>query len=200
MRSRGWLMLGMLAFPALASAQTLKEADLVGGWRAELERPDKPGKLIGWLVLWPDGLWAYGGPLMGHNHGGARWRLVGDTLWLADDYFPYYHPMVDPRVEALRAKGHALGVMDMDVIRNRKPYPVPDSVYWSPTFRDTTSSCAQGTPGLGGCGTWVYKVSKKDQQLFLVRLDSLSRTTDRVATKAVLKPDSLADCDWLGCR
>lgn len=199
--SSSWVpLMGMLAFPALVSAQTLKEADLVGGWRAELEHADSFGKSTGWLVLWPDGLWAYGGPLMWHKHGGARWQLVGDTLWLANDYEFYYHKMIAPRMRALQEKGNVLGVMDMDVIRNRVSFPVTDSIYWSKTFRDTTSECAQGTPGLGGCGTWVYKVSKKGQQFALVRLDSLSRATESVATKVVLKRDSLVNCNWLGCR
>ena len=85
-------MLGMLAFPALATAQTVKTADVVGAWQAELEHADSVGKSRGWLVLWPDGLWWYGGNLMQDAHGGARWRLVGDTLWLANDYGPYFHP------------------------------------------------------------------------------------------------------------
>jgi hypothetical protein len=91
-------------------------------------------------------------------------------------------------------------VMDPGILKQRPPYPVPDSVYWSPMFRDTTSVCAQGHPGKGGCGTWVYKVSKHGDTLSLVRLDSLSRATSTVATKAVLTRDTLLNCFPLrGC-
>jgi hypothetical protein len=191
----------MLAFPTLAVAQTVKEADLVGGWQAELKHVGSDTTSRGWLVLWPDHLWWYGGPLMGHGHGGARWRLVGDTLWLGNDYVPYFHSMIDRRIVAIQDKGYGLGVMDMDVISKRPPYLVPDSVYWSKNFRDTTSACAQGNPGKGGCGTWVYKVSKKGQQFYLVRIDKLSRATQTVATKAVLKRDTLLNCEWIsGCK
>src|SRR5689334_12960749 len=156
MQSHGWFILGMLAFPTLAAAQTqtVKEADLVGGWAAQLEFGDSAGESSaapGWLVLWPDGLWWYGGALMSHGHGGARWRLVGDTLWLANDYFPYFHTMIDKRIVAIQEAGYGLGVMDMDVIMQRPPYPVPDSVYWSKTFRDSTTACATASV----CGTWV---------------------------------------------
>ena len=179
MRSRGWLILGMLAFPTLAAAQTVTKADVVGGWRAEFEH-DSLGKAMGlgtngWLVLWPDGLWAYGGSLMNHYHGGARWRLVGDTLWLGNDYTPYFHPMIGPRMRMIQVKGYGLAVMDTDVISKRPPWLVPDSVYWSKAFRDTTTAC-DGTAN-PQCGTWVYKVSKSDQGLYLVRLDELSRNT-----------------------
>src|SRR5881394_574528 len=104
MWSRGWLILGVLTFPAPASAQAMKAADIVGGWRAvKIEYPDsmilpmhhKVEDLE--LMLWPDGLWMYQGPLMVQAHGGARWRLIGDTLWLGNDYEPYYHPIFDPR-------------------------------------------------------------------------------------------------------
>ena len=79
MRSRTWLVLSMLAFPALASAQTVKEADLIGGWRAEVELADSAGTSPAWLVLWPDGLWWYGGALMWHHQG------VRGGGWLAAD-------------------------------------------------------------------------------------------------------------------
>jgi hypothetical protein len=202
MRLRGWLLSSLLlALPVPAVAQTVKESDLIGGWRAELQHADSTGTSIGWLVLWPDHLWWYGGALMWHHHGGARWRLVGDTLWLANDYIPYFHPMIDPRIVAIQKKVYGLSVMDMDVIKDRGPFPVPDSIYWSKTFRDTTSTCAQGTPDAGGCGTWVYKVVIKDQKVTLVRLDELSRATETVATKAVLTRDTLSNCQWIsGCR
>jgi len=195
MRSRDWLVLGMLMFPATATAQMVKEADLVGGWMAELEHSDDPGGNFGtrgWLLLWPDGLWAYGGDLMVHSHGGARWRLVGDTLWLGNDYEPYYHPMIALRI---RSDHLTRAITDTSVINKRPPYPVPDSVYWSKSFRDSVTSCATKTI----CGTWVYKVSKKGEQLHLVRLDNLSRATGSVATKAVLTRDSLVNCGWTGC-
>lgn len=203
MRARNWLVLGILAFPALVSAQTVKEADLIGGWRAEVEHADSVGKELGthsWLVLWPDGLWWYGGALMWHQHGGARWRAVGDTLWLANDYLPYFHGMIDTRILAIQQKGYGLSVMDKDVIRDTGgPFDVPDSVYWSKDYRDATRECV-GSMGTDQCGTWVYKVSKKDQQLYLVRLDSLSTATGSVATKAVLTRDTLLNCEWIsGC-
>jgi hypothetical protein len=193
----------MLVFPGLAVAQTVKKADLVGGWKAELEYaepestyPTRGGTSRASLVLWPDGLWWYGGPFMNVKHGGARWRLVGDTLWLGNDYSPYFHPMIAPRILAIQEKGYGLGVMDMDIINQRPPYPVPDSVYWSKAFRD--AGCLQNP---GRCGTWVYKVSKRGQRLYLVRLDSLSKETESVAIKAVLKRDSLLKCSWLsGCK
>lgn len=196
MRSPRWLLLGMLMFPALASAQTVKKADLIGGWEAELEQPperDGAGSLA-WLILWPDGLWWYGGPLTSDIHGGARWRLVGDTLWLANDYDFYFHQMIGNRLSAYTEKNLPYGIMDTAIINNRGPFPVSDSIYWSKTFRDTTSQCAEGTSGQGGCGTWVYKVSKQGQQFVLVRLDSLSQGVMKVATKAVLKRDSLVKC------
>jgi hypothetical protein len=201
MRLQGWLLLGMLASPTLVAAQTVKEADLIGGWQAEVELEGHTAPSRAWLVLWPDGLWWYGGPFMHHNHGGARWRLVGDTLWLGNDYVPYFHTMIDKRIMAIQAKGYGLAAMDMDVINKRPAFRVPDSVYWSKAFRDTTSVCAQGIPGKGGCGTWVYKVSKKDQQISLVRIESLSREIHVVASKAVLKRDTLLHCQWIsGCK
>lgn len=185
----------MLALPTLARAQAVKQADLVGAWQAEVELADQKEKLQAWMVLWPDGLWWYGGDLMWHRHGGARWRLVGDTLWLGNDYAPYFHPMIHTRIDALREKGYSdLGTMDMDIIKQREPFDVPDSIYWSQAFRDTTSACAGSNP----CGTWVYKVSVQDQQISLVRLDSLSRATKTVATKAVLKRNALVNCQWSG--
>jgi len=188
----------MLTFPSLAAAQTVKEVDLVGAWRAEVEHGDSVGNALGthaWLVLWPDSLWWWGGALHYHTHGGARWRLVGDTLWLGNDYEPYFHPMIQPRIEAIQEKGYGLAAMDMKIIGNREPYDVPDSIYWSKAFRDSVTACSgQGKQ----CGTWVYKVSKRDQHLYLVRLDSLSRNTRSVATKAVLTRDSLTTCHWLG--
>jgi hypothetical protein len=194
----------MLLCPTLVAAQVVTRPDVIGGWKAEVEHSDESGNALGkdaWLVLWPDGLWWYGGALMFHRHGGARWRLVGDTLWLGNDYEPYFHPMIDKRIVALQDKGYGLSVMDPDIIANRLPYPVSDSIYWSPAFRDTTSACAQGTPGAGGCGTWVYTVAKKGQQLVLTRLDNLSRATRSVASNAVLTRDSLAHCHWIsGCK
>jgi hypothetical protein len=194
----------MLMCPTLAITQTVKRSDLVGGWKAELGYTNNPGDVLGteaWLVLWPDGLWWYGGAFMAHYHGGARWRLVGDTLWLGNDYKPYFHPMIDKRIVAIQMKGYGLSVMDKEIIDKRLPYPVSDSIYWSKTFRDTTSGCAGGIPGKGGCGTWVYKVSKKGQQLVIVRLDSLSRETQTVAARAVLTRDSLERCHWMsGCK
>ena len=69
---------------------------------------------------------------MWRGHGGARWWMVGDTLWLTNDYVFYFHPMAEPQIYALRAKGYGdLGTMDTDIIKNRAPYPVSDSVYWS---------------------------------------------------------------------
>lgn len=202
MQPRSWLVLGMLTFPVLAAAQTVTKADVVGGWRAELEHADTGKNGLGgmtgahgWLVLWPDGLWAYGGSLMYHLHGGARWRLVGDTLWLGNDYEPYFHPMIDYRTAGIQSKGYGLAVMDTSVINKRPPWPVPDSVYWSKAFRDSTTACATATI----CGTWVYKVSKRDRELYLVRLDRLSRATKGVAVKAVLKRDSLMGCNWTSC-
>jgi hypothetical protein len=204
MRIRSWVLLGILTFPTFAAAQTVKPSDVIGGWKADVEHSDESGKALGndaWLVLWPDGLWWYGGAFMGHQHGGARWRLVGDTLWLGNDYQPYFHPMIDKRIVAIQRKGYGLAVMDSAVIQHRLPYPVSDSVYWSRAFRDTTSTCAQGTPGKGGCGTWVYKVSKKGKQLVLTRIDTLSRATESVATHAVLTRDSLERCHWIsGCK
>lgn len=204
MRVRSWVIVGMLMIPALAAAQNVKHSDVIGGWKADVEHSDPSGEALGkdaWLALWPDGLWWYGGAFMGHAHGGARWRLVGDTLWLGNDYQPYFHPMIDKRIVALQQEGYGLAVMDSAVFANRLPYPVPDSIYWSQAFRDTTSTCAQGTPGQGGCGTWVYKVSKQGKQLVLTRLDGLSRATESVATKAVLTRDSLERCHWIsGCK
>lgn len=191
-----------------AATSPITESDVIGAWSAALRfkvhdvaaggwsAPDSVGR--GWLVLWPDHLWWYGGALHWHFHGGARWRLVGDTLWLANDYDPYFHPMIGPRIMALEAKGYGLAVMDSAIIHNRPPYPVPDSLYWSAQFRDTTSTCAQGTPGKGGCGTWVYKVSKQGQDLVLTRLDNLSRATATVATWALLKRDTLVGCNPIG--
>ena len=198
MRIAGWLSAGLvLGFPPLSSAQTVKKADLVGGWEAELEPP--PGRegeagWRAWLVLWPDGLWWYGGPLTADRHGGARWRLVGDTLWLGNDYIPYFHPIVGPRLQVYTRKKIPYGVMDTAIINGRSAFPVPDSVYWSKTFRDTTTACAEGIPGQGGCGTWVYKVSKQGQHFVLNRLDHLSQGVRKVANRAVLKRDSLVGC------
>lgn len=204
MRARKWLIIGMLAFPTLGIAQQVKRSDLIGGWKAEVEHSDEAGKAMGkdaWLVLWPDGLWWYGGAFMTHQHGGARWRLVGDTLWLGNDYEPYFHPMIDKRIVAIQRKGYGLSVMDQEIIGQRLPYPVSDSVYWSKAFRDTVSECAQGEPGKGRCGTWVYKVAKNGRQLILVRLDGLSRETQSVAIRAVLTRDSLERCHWIsGCK
>jgi hypothetical protein len=149
----------------------------------------------GWLALWPDHLWWYGGALHWHFHGGAQWRLTGDTLWLANDYNDYFHPMIEKRILALEAKGYGMAVMDSAIIRNRPPYPVPDSIYLSAAFRDTTSACAQGKPGKGVCGTWVYKVSKQGQNILLTRLDALSRGTETVASSAVLMRDTLVGCE-----
>jgi hypothetical protein len=191
---RRWLILGALAFPALGAAQTLKEADLVGGWQGEVEHADAnpSGGTRMTLVLWPDGLWEYTGALMGHEHGGARWRLVGDTLWLGNDYLPYYHPIINTRQEEV-FKNH-LGVWDTLLVKRRRPYPVPDSVYWSQAFRDTTTACSIVGDALQ-CGTWVYKVSvlerqdSRVQRVSLVRIESLSRSTASVAVRAVLTRD-----------
>lgn len=198
MQSRGWLILGILVFPALASAQAVKEADMVGGWKGEIERAGADGveENVGptGLILWPDGLWAFRGAFVSDQHGGARWRLIGDTLWLGNDHVPYWHQMSQTRLSAIGKKGQNPAAMDMDVIAQRPPYPVPDSVYWSKAFRDTTTAC--GPP----CGTYVYKVSVKDRQdsavrqVSLVRLDSLSTAAQGAATTAVLTRDSLVDC------
>lgn len=209
MRLRGWVVLGMLAFTAPAAAQTVKATDLVGAWWAELGEPgDQAEKSRVALVIWPDGLWWFaGGVFLDENHGGARWRLLGDTLWIANDYVPYFHPMIEKRILAIQAKGYGLGVMDAESITSRPPFPVPDSVYWSPIFRDSTNTCADstvGTPGHGGCATAVYKVLRKDRQLSLTRLDGLSRNAGRGPSrgaKVVLTRDSLVNCHWeFGCR
>ena len=205
MRSRKWLwMLGLLASPGWAAAQTVTEADLVGGWRGvEVELPDttiaryysgNPDSVDAnalELVLWPDHLWSYEGPLYPpHGHGGARWRLVGDTLWLGNDYEPYYHPILNHRWFADEIKGLPYWSLDRDVISNRPPLPVSDSVYWSSIFRDTTTACAGS--GRYGCGTWVYQVSRQGQRLSLVFLDRLSRRPQDVARKAVLERETPA--------
>jgi hypothetical protein len=177
------------------------EADLIGAWTAELGFAGSDSTKRGWMVLWPDHLWWYGGPLMWHLHGGARWRLTGDTLWLANDYQPYFHPMIEKRILAIQRKGENLSIMDPEVFASRPPYPVPDSVYWSPRFRDTTSTCAQGKPGQGGCGTWVYHVSKIGSELSLILLDGVSRATESVAPRVRLRRDTtLVSCEPIvGC-
>ena len=131
---------------------------------------------------------------MAHGHGGARWRLVGDTLWLGNDYEPYYHPIINTRQQEV-SQNH-LGVWDTLLVQRRRPYPVPDSVYWAPAFRDTTRTCAPITEEKPWqCGTWVYKVAvleRRDsliQKISLVRIESLSRATASVAVKAVLTRD-----------
>ena len=128
--------------------------------------------------------------------GGARWRLVGDTLWLGNDYVPYFHPMIEERIVAIERKKYGLSVMDTSIINKRPRYPVSDAVYWSKTFRDTVTACAPEHDNPGGCPTWVYKVSKKDDKLYLERIESLSRATKSVATRAILTRDSLANCEW----
>lgn len=198
MRSRSWLVLGILTFPAAAYAQTVTEADVIGAWRAEVEHADSEGRALGaeaWLVLWPDSLWWYGGALMRHGHGGARWRLVGDTLWLGNDYKPYFHGMITGRILNTNQKGYGLAVMDTAIIKATRPTPfeVPDSIYWSKDFRDSADECSGDYP----CGTWVYQVTKRGQQLHLVRLDSLSRSTASVAGKAILTRDTLLHCEWI---
>ena len=129
---------------------------------------------------------------------------MGDTLWLGYDYIPYFHPMVEPRIFALQAKGYRdIGIIDMAIVDRRPPYPVPDSIYWSQAFRDSISACASRTPGPGfpgGCGTWGYRVSRQGQKLSLVLLDSLSRAVKTVATHVVLMRDSLVNCNAVaGC-
>ncbi len=202
MRRRNWLVVGALICPGLVWAQTVKDADIVGAWVAELEHAEDDEKSRGWLVLWPDGLWWYGGPLMWHGHGGARWRLVGDTLWLSNDYEPYFHPMIEKRIWAMNAKGQGLAVMDSAVMKERPSFPIPDSLYWSKAFLDsTTHACTSGEIPSVVCGMWVYQVSIRGPQRQLIRLDRLSRATKRVATQILLRRDSLLHCDPLsGCR
>ena len=185
MRSRSWLGLGMLMFALPACAQTVTQADIIGAWRMELEYPGRNEKEMVGVMLWPDGLWYYtGGAFLTQNHGGARWRLVGDTLWLANDYAPYFHPMAQPRVrKMLAAHGH-LGHLDAEINSNGTPFPVPDSVYWSQAFRDTTSTCAG--PNNSPCATWVYRVSKHDRQVSLAALEHLSRPAKYQAIKGAL--------------
>ncbi len=198
------MVLGIVVFPALAPAQTpqtIKKADVIGAWQADVELEGKEGKSRAWLVLWPDGLWWYTGQFMVHAHGGARWRLVGDTLWLSNDYEPYFHPMIDKRIVAIKAKKYGLAVMDTAVIRSRPPFPMPDSVFWSKAFIDSTSrGCASHAIDSSVCGMWVYKVSVSDRRVHLTRIEGLSRATQTVATKAVLTRDSLVNCNPIsGC-
>jgi len=217
MWSRGWLVWAMLAVPPVAAAQTVKEADLVGGWRGEVtpgyDLPSQCGAAScpmervtrSWVVLWPDHLWWFSGPISDLGHGSARWRLVGDTLWLANDYDDYMMPMVDPRIEVYRAKGYQnFATIDPAVIKSRSPFPVPDSVYWSKTFRDTVSAClGNRDAGHLPCDTWVYKVTKNGEQLSLRLLTDLSRGHNRSAAQMVLTRDSVVTCgnahDTRGC-
>lgn len=191
MRVRGWLVGAMLMFSPLAAAQaqTVKAADFHGGWLVKAGYDD--GKESdAYLLFWPDGLWYFN--YLNTGHGGARWRLVGDTLWLANDFYPYYNSMIGPRIEALRAKGYGdLATMDMDIIGTRMPFAVPDSVYWSKAFRDSTRTCANTIP----CETWVYKVSKRGQQILLARIDNLTRIPQDFAAKMeFIRRDSLTTC------
>jgi len=136
-----------------------------------------------------------------HGHGGARWRLLGDTLWLSNDYEPYFHTMIDKRIAAIDAKKYGLAVMDTAVIRSRPPFPMPDSIFWSKAFIDSTNSgCASNAIDSSVCGMWVYKVSVRDRRVHLTRIESLSRATETVATTAVLTRDSLVNCNSVsGC-
>jgi hypothetical protein len=206
MRVRKWVVLGVLgvlAYHPTTAAQQLKTTDVIGAWKAEVRFPEGAAKTSrANLVLWPDGLWWFGGPFMADYHGGARWRLVGDTLWLGTDYVPYFHPMIEHRIHAINnTLEYGLSAMDtLDrfvkrVISRRPPYPVSDSVYWSKAFRDTTSVCADGKTG---CGTYVYKVSRRGQQLHLVRLDNLSQGWKFVVAQAVLTRDTLLNCQPVG--
>lgn len=207
MRLQGWLIAALMACPALVRAQALTEADLVGGWRAEAEHVDdlEEGRPRGWLVLWLDHLWGYGGPILQFAHGGVRWRLVGDTLWLGNDFGPYFHYMIEPRTYALQANGRGIGVVDRDVIARGRvgkggafsqpdSIYVPDSAYWSEVFRNSTTWCSYYGPHTQ-CGTWVYKVTKQGANILsLVRIDSLSIATSGTPPTMVLKRDSLTNC------
>lgn len=129
----------------IASPHAVTRADVIGGWRGNLERPGVLGKWPGWRVIWPDGLWQYEADYVDPNHGGARWRLAGDTLCLANDYLSYYHPMFNQRELLTRMKHQDnVGIIDLDLVRDRPPFSVPDSVYWSENFRATTDDCGGG--------------------------------------------------------
>jgi hypothetical protein len=90
-----WVVGLTLGLTAPALGQAMKPADLVGTWRGPVEYPQTFGNGIGWLTLWPDSTWWFWDSQDGNesgwgNHGGGRWRLAGDTLWVADDtrYWP----------------------------------------------------------------------------------------------------------------
>lgn len=179
------LLVGLaLVFPALAPAQTVKREDVIGTWLGESDRGTKL------RTLWRDGLW-WG------NHGGGRWRLIGDTLWLGDDFRYGYGGLV-----------HRARIPQADTVDTLKMawfmrYLANDPHYWTGTKKeraelykkfyqrkleqiDTTKD--QATPPVRFSEKTfrsfllrpfeshiaAFKVSLTGGRLNLVRLDSLS--------------------------
>src|SRR5881394_763839 len=81
------------AAPAPAPMPTVKRVDVVGTWE---EAGNKPGPVL--VTLWSDGLFWYSGG----KHGGGRWRLVGDTLWMGNNGV-FQYGVTDLRFEIVHA-------------------------------------------------------------------------------------------------
>src|ERR1041385_3294394 len=186
MRLVGSCFVGLaLAFPAPAAAQTVKRADIAGTWagNAYYDSTDSRGCSVrrgcgtadGYMALWPtSGLWWYEHHMPDWGmHGGARWRLVGDTLWLGIDWL--YGDILDDSLAAnflvvergvdqrgVDALDLVPGVADTVDTLNLAWYPRDDSLFWSRNLRRRNLRYVT-----------AYKVSLTDDRLTLVRLDSL---------------------------
>lgn len=168
------VMLGLaLAFtvPAPARAQTVTLQDIMGTWwgREDWLTEGKPG--FAQLTLWPDSIWCFRNdtPTGGKNHGGARWRLSGDTLWLVDytGNDTFYHQVIAAREQALLD-----GNMDTVGLVQLRALTKSDSAGWADPW-----------------SLIVYKIARQDRQLILQRLDNLSKKPE-LAPKAVYRRDN----------
>lgn len=166
MRLLGWLMAGCtLAVPALAPAQIVKRADLIGTWEGKTEYKGRESPLMALdstgtirFALWTDGLFMYAG---GGSHGAGRWRLHGDTLWWGNDWRYGNDVLLDRRGPV--AQADTVDTLTMPL------FPKNDSLFW------TASEAEKKTPE--GNGYWLltaYKISFKNGRLTMVRIDDVS--------------------------
>jgi hypothetical protein len=199
MRFVGWWGVGLaLVSPALAPAQAVKRADLIGSWRGNTEYTKSPNKqlrvsvafeerkAVTWLMLWSDGLWYFEdeGTVSADSidpsnttHGHGRWRLVGDTLWLGDD-----------GRYSRRGIFERLATPDMDSMDTLKmrgfpnDFPKNDSLFWTADRKGAIEEGYKQEEIARGRFNYywhlvAYKASLSGRKLSLVRLDSLSTST-----------------------